>query len=272
MAKQQKHQNLNKQLLVLIGLLVLLFFLGKTGFLGSLVTTCENTELTTIDGYISYLGPLNGTYTNITTSESMAWINENATNITFGYGNGAIIDIPSTGSYTILPILNGTCTNVLNFIKTNKNSSLWSAVKLDERNVMTFSNVYAWCSKNDQILLTASDINAFSNFVQKFEICKAQEIVANINESIVITKTTSSVVFSKQPTYRDPCLGIKCPDLYKCVAQGDTATCTDNGATEKSKTELTNTLMIVIGIIIGIVYFIYEKGPDKGIFQKGKKK
>jgi hypothetical protein len=142
---------------IILGAIVVFVLLPKTGFLGSLLTICDNTEPSSITGFG------NSTATNPTI---------------FNIPNGTISFITNTQGNLKIVIMgaNYTCPSIYSGINgTNGAYGL--------HNYKIANGQIYWCNKEGTLLLYTSDPNAVASYYTSYEVCRTQNYTGTAYEA-----------------------------------------------------------------------------------------
>lgn len=266
--------------IVIIGILLVFFFLGKTGFLGSLITNCINTEpnsiselnLTIVVESLTIPKTVeNGTYNNITTNYLVKkYALDEQTSI---YDLYAGID----------------ANTVMRF--TSQNTSVIGV--LNDKPIWTMNTSTCWKNKYNNLIFCSANQSKISEYYSKYEVCTTTQINVTVSNTTGINITTESACTAKGGLFRLAELRCYCANgtvvtnLNSCVAQvAITQTATPLEATStsgglnfgppedtRSSFNTKQKYIAAIGVLVVLIllYWFFEKGPNKGLIGKGFK-
>ena len=222
---------------ILVGIIV--FKGGGTPFLESFVTTCTNSELDTLSEVKTHYLE-NGNIIELIQSTPYVTQSDNAT-ITIMMQQNLV-----NTSLTLISNSLVSCDSYIQYLKLTDSSEL---AFYNQKIATNFNGTYYWCNPSNSIILKG-DISDFEDYIDEFIVCQVNEIIDEVEEteadevestSIQSQSTTNSIIESTPIE----------PDITK------------------------NRLMFgsIILLLVGLVYYFgYEKGPNKGLIRKKRRK
>jgi hypothetical protein len=240
MAKKDKETNV----LIIIGIILALVFFTRTDFYASIVTTCENVEPTNISYY----------QFNLTAAEAGAGFSSgNPMSLMIGNATLDFNTYTSTSSIGVFALMDTNSHDCVREIlpavdNMSVNSTLKSVVGktvLDDID----NTLFYWCNNENSLLIwgTPSD---YLNYMSTFEICITEEI-PDVNE----TNVTDTVSGAAAGTGITPA-----PVVAPTAEEEDFA----------SKNRMV--IVAVVAIVVFAAWWFFEKGPDKGLVRKRRKR
>lgn len=217
--------------LILGGVIFFFISINGTGFLGSIITTCENNEPTNQSGIISTLPDISSI------------IQENNLYVSNGTKD---YDLPTTEITSSIGIITlstvNDCEEIISFIQTLNNTE---SLRLENKNMVFHEQEYYWCNKENNLLFLSNEIKTFDNYLDHYTSCTTIETVEQ-NETI--TSSTSS------------------EDEEKQTFISEENKITDNKYNDRYYSTIAITLALMITL-----YYVFEKGPKKGLIKKWRK-
>jgi hypothetical protein len=222
---------MKQQPLVIIGMILAILLVTQTNFLGALVTTCESNEPNSIaEMEAAIIIDLNG-----------SWIQSASTHLTID-NEDYLLETYTTKSSIgdlqfIVPeetITN--CNGLLAAIADEENNTKYT--RLSQTKVLITQNNNYWCNKEGTVMVASEDIADLALYYDYFNTCitEEKEVAAEVNETTVVQNETEE--------------------------QKETQT-------TESRYDDRFVAKIVIGVLLIIVlYFMFEKGPNKGFIRK----
>ena len=268
----------NKTLIV-IGIIILVIFLGKSDFIGSIVTTCTNNEPTTIDEFRESILGLNGTFLNTRTYNL---VNGNETIVFTEYSA-----ISSIGTYTVIDTIDWECKDLLLIESQLDNTSRY--LLLNQKQVLTTSGSVYWCNKQNNIAVKTTNIDELALYDEYYISCTSKEVDDEATAAAKDLCAATGGVWGE-----DECVceddfawegnrgcqertGAQSPTSTTTTATSYTAPQTNTPTTTVPQTNTTSRYdtkavisAIAVIIILFTLYYMFEKGPDKGFFQTKK--
>ncbi len=263
----------NNIILIIIGIVALFFLFGKSDFMGSVFTTCENIEPITIIEYNDVLLELEGI---VITNDNYDLI-FNIT--TFSYPKYSATS--NFGDFTLVETNEFVCSQFLSLVNDRDNESEY--ITLNKRDVLMSDNQYYWCNNANNIMIIANDITILSNYYAHFEICETFETLDELNIASEVECLSANGQWSN-----NQCLcsdgteleaGQVCQQTTTQTSSSETTATTTGSSSQSSITTGSSSddefdknrmlTFIILGIaLIGTYYFFFEKGPNKGLFKK----
>jgi hypothetical protein len=225
---------------VIFGIIALVVLIGRTGFIGTFITTCENNEPADINGYSDSISSLNGSFSQ--TEQIPVEIGVNNTVILQEYHSESTI-----GSLDMVGCAELECDDVLDIFKLTKNGSY---VTLNGKNVLSVNSgdrEFYWCNKGNTVLLNTGSIETFSNYWSQYEVCTTEEVIEDEN---VTEEASSGGSMSTSTTFSEG---------------------SEDTSEGISKNKKIATVIFTTALIIFVIYWFFEKGPKKGLFKKKRK-
>lgn len=270
MGKFKKNEN---GIYIIVGIIAFMFLFSDGGFLGSLITTCENTEPETLGGYEQYASDNNMTYTG-------------AAETSVVYGNTSIIvtrgellfarecDLCEQHGFTLVKEQNRSCLELIELVGVNEEVT---KITVGGKDLYTSnSDNLGFCNNHGDIFIETTDysgeytaLELVELYYDMFEQCTTKEVEVGENESVVIEtdKVSGVTTFKTQETNPDLCGTTTCPEGYECQGTNGKSECVRIGET----TEDLKTSTILGGMaILFAIYWIFEKGPKKGLIVDNK--
>jgi hypothetical protein len=251
------------QIWVILGIALLVIFAGKNYFIGSLVTTCENNELSSIEAFRESIEGINGTVDQIDPFAMQTTIIEEFQAYKTESSLGRF-DIISPGDYS--------CQQFLARVDAYVNGT--SYFSLDRTQILIVDDSYMWCNRMDNFVLRTGSTITFSNYREFYITCVEEEVQGPIGEDSVDTSSEDDAddIGADTPSYL--------PDAVR--EAGETNQTTNNTAAPIPPITITETDLYsteekiayagIVALIVFMIYWFFEKGPDKGLFQKKRRK
>jgi hypothetical protein len=270
----RKDDKTTSYIIGIIGLILIVMYLGKAGFLGAVVTTCENTEPTTIQGYSDKLAALNGTM-NQTTPVTIEQANSTVQLTTYTT-NSALL-----GMMDIIDVGNRSCSDVLAIIAQQQVSYLY--IILGEKQVLLAGDKYLWCNYANTKALRSSSITTITKYDTTFVVCTSQEVV-NVTDAYVSNEDECFTFDGEWVNSTCKCAdGTRLKIGQVCAVSREETTVTTpavtSGTTDTSYADTngwTSRQKLIAGGIVMIVlfmaYWFFEKGPDKGFIRRKRRR
>lgn len=273
---------------VVITLFVLFLLFKQGGFLGAFITQCDNNEPISITEYNYYFTNMSE---GITALGTITVADESY--ITYTY-NGML------GNFDLIDMYNISCSDFLINYKAEHNESQF--ISLDQRQVLTTSSGFMWCNYPNTIGLRAVNITTISDYYDEFIVCTTTEVDDNI--STIINDTVIDSIYVQDNA---TCISMRgelidgvctccdgslletgnicadpedCDDSYTPSSSTITTTVvsTTNDTikqTEADGDEYTSQqIFMALGVLVLafiFYYFLFEKGPDKGLIQRKRR-
>jgi len=251
----------NNTIFIVLGLLLLVIFIGKSDFMGSTFRlTCENTEPESITFFINVIDddlngsmppldyPLNGaTYTIYNTYTAL--------------GTLQIID----------PGDNASCGYIVDLLHAADNTSSYVRYTYGDSPVLVSGADYLWCNKNDNVVLKAQSIATISNYYDYFQLCESVEVFEDLptNESREEDADTNETDTSDDDDSGDDTTS---SGLTSGGTSGTGYTPgTGFGSTDDDEPNEKIVYAVAGLAVLFAIYWFFERGPKKGFF-RGKKK
>jgi hypothetical protein len=255
---------------VVIGVVALILLIGKFQFTGILATFCENTEPKSISEFQTTVSGLNGTIQQVTPTLT---IMQNGSNMAFQQYS---IKAPF-GELQVFPTEGYSCSSILAIV--DKQLENTSYVIINERQVLLIPYGLLFCNYANNLALLAPATNDLSNYMQSFTVCESRE-VANVTSNYV--EVESECIRLNGIWKNSTCIcedGDRLPLNSVCE---ETSTVTTSGSTvtqpttptETRETTATNQWLYIAGgiiIVLVIAYWVFEKGPEKGLIKRRKR-
>lgn len=263
MAKKKKENNI----WIWIGLIALIFLIGKGGFLGSVITTCENIEPTSLGEFSDYvLG------NNDTLSFSILTINGNM------YDSYSTNNLWSADMSVIDPGTNFSCSQLLQEISVGTNSTF---IVLDKRQTLLNEEGYYWCNYNNNLGVHSKELSTKSSYHSTFEVCTSEEVevpefkyVANQEDCEDVNGIWGETCECKDGTRVE--IGMLCEPIPSSSAPVSSTPSSGSDMVESSRESVSTQnpvssrtwiIAALIIAIVGLLYWFFEKGPKNGLFK-----
>lgn len=234
-----KFKKKSSPIVILGGIILIVLFLGKTNFIGSFLTTCENYEPTSVLEYSTAVSELGGT--TVPSSSISFVLDENTTVTLQEYVTNSVL-----GNLHIIDCVALPCNTVLLSYQASKNGTYLS---VSTKNVMLADGTFYWCNQNNNILLSAVNQDTFTNYWNQFEVCTTIEVVEERQENATVEedepKSSYSGTSSSTSTSFTP--------VEDQVESGGISTIK---------------VLLILSLVLFTYYWFFEKGPEKGIFKK----
>lgn len=289
MTKLKKGDN---QLLIVIGIILFIVLFGKSDFLGALVTTCENLEPPSINGYFTSIQEMGG----LVTYDSVYNIvyNGNETGLQKYRSESKMGDI------NLIDTENIGCDKVLFSLYTKDNTSQY--VSFDKRQVLIIQDKFMWCNYNNNVLLESTSSMSIFHYLGEYIVCITEEVADNFSIGESECVTLRGTYENGQCVCIDGTLleiGNICPDPEEYYIDIPTDEESREETGEGYITPPTQTtpstpssfsidqstgddsarnkeiyMMSIIAILIlgYAAYHFFEKGPDKGLIRKKRRR
>jgi len=273
-----KHIKNNSQLIIIIGLIFLFLYIGKTQFAGTIVTTCENVEPNSFAEFMTVMDEDNGTVNAI---EAFTIMEEtNLIPLSTYTANS-----PDLGTLeVILPPANTSCSELMAIVDAQQPGTEY--VLLGTRQALLTDGGNMWCNNNNNIALRSPSVTTFSAYYDKFIVCLDQEVTVP-SDAYIVTAVTCDA-------FKGEWLGGECfCDDVRLRVTSPICNLTSSNTTpsappyipplvttvRESELQDESTPLdkkIIIGVIVAIVLFLaywtLERGPKKGLIRKRRRK
>lgn len=277
MAKQKMSGT--EKVIIVLGIIFLFYALSHNTFLGSLITTCDNTEPVSVSAYTTYFTALNKTGTDVhVLYGNVTKANTGLDFKKYQFGQDYLYIADKINSSL-------TCDDSLNIMKDsftqNSNGSITQIgrfIYYNNKKILQLDDVFLWCNYKKTAIISTNLLSTFADYFNTFEVCTYKDTEAIVsNQSACInskgTWTNSTCYCSDGSLLK---VDQVCPDTSTTV----TTTAQPSSAGAFSLNEPVSTgfkfdtkTLAYIGIaILGmyLLYYFFEKGPDKGFFRKKK--
>ena len=247
---------------ILFGIIAFFILIGRIGFLGSLITTCDNFEPLGISEYIEEFDKFNETI-----------VSAGLENISFSYNlTQYSVDSHIGLLYILETPENISCSQVFNVVQQDLNTSNY--FKIDTKNIMQTDSAFYWCNKDNSMILKSLDLTTISNYYDLFENCTTidtEALISNEDDCIVangIWNNTKCVCpDGSNPTISDVCEVVTITTSTTSTS-GTTLSSSSNDLISENTSKKT---IIVIGAIVGLFLLFYYSDKQKEK-TKGRKK
>ena len=285
MAKFKKKENANT-ILIVIGIILVVLFLGKEQFMGAFITQCDNIEPDSITQYQDVIEELNGT---MLSADSYTLQQETGPRTLFVYDSSS-----NLGEIEIIDLQDIVCSNFLQIVNQLDNNSQFIVV--NQRQSLITSEGIIWCNYNNNIALRTQDIATISTYYDKFEVCITQEFNESEGLPTTVWVTDATECASLRGNITEgicTCsdgskleVGDICPDPEGDDTGGRAETGTTTSTTTSNEEETITqppaptepedrkSLIFTISglaLILFAAYWFLEKGPDKGLIKRKRK-
>jgi len=261
----------DKKVLIIIGIIALFLFLGKTGFLESVVTTCYNNEPNSVNEFRDSISEINGSFYN---AGVFSLIQEDS-EILFSQFTA----VSSLGTFNIINTSDWECDDLLYVMNQQDNTT--SYVVLNQKQVLLNSDELKWCNNNNNFLISADSVSELSAYDDHYIECTSV-FIDDFEVEKAACEATDGVW-----TGTNTC---ECPEDYDydgengCIYVGSGSSSTTTSTTTDSSKTTTSTqqeskydrrfflsVIAVLGIVFAL-YWMFEKGPNKGFIRKRRRK
>ena len=222
---------------------IILFKGGGMPFLESFVTTCTNLELNTLDEVKThYLDK--GATIDLIQSTPYVTQSDNVT-ITIMMEQNHI----QLNDTSLILVSNSLvfCDSYIQYLKLTDSSDL---AFYNQKIATNFNGTYYWCNPSNTITFKG-DISDFEGYVNEFIFCQTQEI---IDEDEEVNGSSSSSSSSSSSTTQTNITTTEEPDEPDIT---------------KNRLMFASIILLIVGLVY---YFGYEKGPNKGLIRKKRRK
>jgi len=222
---------------------IILFKGGGMPFLESFVTTCTNLELNTLDEVKThYLDK--GATIDLIQSTPYVTQSDNVT-ITIMMEQNHI----QLNDTSLILVSNSLvfCDSYIQYLKLTDSSEL---AFYNQKIATNFNGTYYWCNPSNTITFKG-DISDFEGYVNEFIFCQTQEI---IDEDEEVNGSSSSSSSSSSSTTQTNITTTEEPDEPDIT---------------KNRLMFASIILLIVGLVY---YFGYEKGPNKGLIRKKRRK
>lgn len=260
--------------LVVIGILALVLLIGKFKFAGILATFCENTEPASISEYQSTIASLNGTIKSVTPTIT---IQQDGSNVAFLQYS---IKAPF-GDLEAFPTDPYPCNSVLAIV--DKQLDNTSFVVINERQALLAPMGILFCNYANNVLLLTPSTSGLSIYLETFSVCESKE-TNNVTSPYVEVQSECERLNGIWINSTCLCengdrlqLNRACPETVRSgqsSTSGSSLSSTPVNATTVVNADpqypSTQTIYILAGIaiVLFIIYWVFERGPDKGLIKE----
>ncbi len=275
---------------VWVGLIALVFLITKTGFIGTLVTTCDNIEPTSLSEYQIAITNMSGT---IAASQNQFTLNGDI------YSTFTATTLPLGTFDLIEPGVNKSCSQVLADVAAGSNSSIYTSI--NSKQVLINEVDAFWCNYNNNMVLRADSTATITAYFNRFEVCISEEIedvsdyVYNgsadacralggdwssdntclCGDELLLTNETCDDSREDTGSYATGGEGLYTSTPGQIEGKVSTPTTTTTNREEGFTDQQKYAGFGAIILVIFLMYWLFEKGPDKGLIKKkrrGRKK
>ena len=230
----------NWYMIGVILVVIIVFKGGGTPFLESFVTTCTNSELDTLSEVKTHYLE-NGNIIELIQSTPYVTQSDNAT-ITIMMQQNLV-----NTSLTLISNSLVSCDSYIQYLKLTDSSDL---AFYNQKIATNFNGTYYWCNPSNTITFKG-DISDFEGYVNEFIFCQTQEI---IDEDEEVNGSSSSSSSSSSSTTQTNITTTEEPDEPDIT---------------KNRLMFASIILLIVGLVY---YFGYEKGPNKGLIRKKRRK
>jgi hypothetical protein len=230
--------------LIVLGIILAVFFIATSNFLGALVTTCTTNEPSSITMLESaMLVDLNGSFDTLSDYEVIIdGVSYNFERYSSDNSLGALMFVFPDDNVT-------SCDGLLAEIKLHDNASTYTY--LSNRKVLSSDNYY-WCNYDNNIMISTDSVLALSNFIEYFNTCVTEDIPDELLANSTVDDS-SDVVEDNSDSSNDG-------------ADKDSDNQIETESNKYNDRYKTN-IILAIALVV-LLYYIFERGPEKGIFKK----
>ena len=254
--------NKDNKLWILFGVIAFIILIGRTGFLGSFITTCDNFEPLGISGYIEEFDKFNETV-----------VSAGLENISFSYNlTQYSVDSHIGFLYILETPENISCSQVFDVVQQDLNTSNY--FKIDTKTILQTDSAFYWCNKDNSMILKSLDLTTISNYYDLFENCTTidtEALISNEDDCVAadgIWNNTECVCpDDSNPTINEVCAIVETTTSTN-LTSGTTLSSGSNSLISEDASKKT---IIVIGAIVGLFLLFYYSDKQKEK-TKGRKK
>jgi len=261
-------------ILVALGLALLFMFLGKTYFIGSLVTTCENYEPNTLADYKASIEAMNGSVETVASEAEQRFV------------NSTYVVHKATGPLGTFNIINteGPCSTFLASVDQAENDT--SYVLINKFQVLLIERGFLWCNYANNYALLAESSTTLNNYYSEYEACSTETV-----DDIPVSVPDSNETGTDDDSDDDTSGGTSSDDDRETTptpGEDSNSTNTTNTTNTNFNTGTTNTgasadtedrkfdiqlsYAGIIALALFLLYWMFEKGPDKGLIKKKRRR